>query len=171
MWTLLAWKHETIKNVRWGSLILEGETAVSRNLHLLVDAEYSYVNPGSSLIALAMMAVFNQNRPVVANTYQCYFKVTSLLLWLTLSWYLFLYFPLSVHSTCNLMHRIAVYKRCQISLTSWTVFKVYWCRQPHEKPVSEVLCECVCMYVYRDSNICQVLLTELKMGLHSQAKR
>ena len=59
-------------------MILEGETAVSRNLHLLVDAEHSYVNPGSSVIALAMMAVFNQNRPVVANTYQCYFKVTSL---------------------------------------------------------------------------------------------
>jgi hypothetical protein len=43
-----------------------------------VDAEYSYVNPGCSLVALAMMAVFNQNRPVVANTYQCYFKVSAL---------------------------------------------------------------------------------------------
>jgi hypothetical protein len=56
-------------------LILEGETAATRNLYLLVDAEYSYINPGSSLVALAMMAVFNQNGPVVANTYQCYFKV------------------------------------------------------------------------------------------------
>jgi proline dehydrogenase len=64
-------------------LILEGETVATRNQHLLVDAEHSYINPGSSLVALAMMAVFNQNRPVVANTYQCYFKVTSFLLWVT----------------------------------------------------------------------------------------
>lgn len=148
MWTFLTWKHETIKNVWWGTLILEGETAVSRNLHLLVDAEYSYVNPGSSLIALAMMAVFNQNRPVVANTYQCYFKVTSLLLWLTLSWYLYLYFPLSIHSSNNLMHRIPVYERCQISLTSWIVCKFYRCGQPHEKPVCVLSTVWVCAHVH-----------------------
>jgi proline dehydrogenase len=59
-------------------LIFQGEVAATKNLHLLVDAEYSYVKPGCSLIALAMMAVFNQNRPVVANTYQCYFKVTTI---------------------------------------------------------------------------------------------
>jgi hypothetical protein len=46
-----------------------------------VDAEYSYVNPGCSLVALAMMAVFNQDRPVVANTYQSYFKVSTLFLY------------------------------------------------------------------------------------------
>jgi proline dehydrogenase len=69
--------------------------AATKNLCLLVDAEYSYVNPGCSLVALAMMAVFNQNRPVVANTYQCYFKVsilfsiTEFLFILSLIWYLY----------------------------------------------------------------------------------
>lgn len=57
-----------------GRLKRLGEVATEKQLRLLVDAEYSYVNPGCSLITLAMMAAFNQNRPVVANTYQCYFK-------------------------------------------------------------------------------------------------
>ncbi|KAJ9576208.1 hypothetical protein L9F63_006941 [Diploptera punctata] len=55
-------------------LRLLGEVATSKNLRLLVDAEYSYMNPGCSLLTLAMMTVFNQQRPVVSNTYQCYFK-------------------------------------------------------------------------------------------------
>lgn len=62
-------------------MVLEGEVAATKNLCLLVDAEYSYVNPGCSLVALAMMAVFNQDRPVVANTYQSYFKVSTLFLY------------------------------------------------------------------------------------------
>jgi hypothetical protein len=170
MWKF-TWKHKTFKIVWWSTLILEGETAVSRNLHLLVDAEQSYINPGSSLVALAMMAVFNQDRPVVANTYQCYFKVTSLLLWLTFSQYLYLYFPLLIHWTSNLKHIISVYKRCQISLVFWTVFKRFTGVDNHMK--RQTLFEVVCVYVciYRDSNICQVLLTKLKRSLHSQAKR
>lgn len=59
-------------------MILQGEVVATKNLRLLVDAEYSYINPGCSLIALAMMAAFNQKSPVVANTYQCYFKVSAI---------------------------------------------------------------------------------------------
>ncbi|XP_067015300.2 hydroxyproline dehydrogenase [Anabrus simplex] len=51
-----------------------GREASTQGLRLLVDAEYSYVNPGCSLITMAMMAAFNQQRPVVSNTFQCYFK-------------------------------------------------------------------------------------------------
>nr|CAD7408891.1 unnamed protein product [Timema poppensis] len=53
-----------------------GKVAVSKDVHLLVDAEYSYVNSGCSIITLAMMAHFNQHSPLVANTFQCYFKDT-----------------------------------------------------------------------------------------------
>nr|CAD7575603.1 unnamed protein product [Timema californicum] len=51
-----------------------GKVAISKDVHLLVDAEYSYVNSGCSIITLAMMAHFNQHSPLVANTFQCYFK-------------------------------------------------------------------------------------------------
>ena len=41
-----------------------------RGLHLLVDAEYTYMNRGISAFALALMVAFNTNKPVVWNTYQ-----------------------------------------------------------------------------------------------------
>ncbi|PSN43473.1 Hydroxyproline dehydrogenase [Blattella germanica] len=43
-----------------------GDIATKKQLRLLVDAEYSYVNPGCSLLTLAMMTVFNQQKPVRA---------------------------------------------------------------------------------------------------------
>ena len=46
-------------------------------LTLLVDAEYTYMNPGISAVALAMMMAHNGERPAVGNTYQCYLKVRS----------------------------------------------------------------------------------------------
>ncbi|XP_063219504.1 hydroxyproline dehydrogenase-like [Bacillus rossius redtenbacheri] len=51
-----------------------GTSASSKGLHLLVDAEWSYVNPACSLLTLAMMANFNRHSPAVGNTYQCYFN-------------------------------------------------------------------------------------------------
>lgn len=54
-----------------------GKTASSKSVRLMVDAEYSYVNGGCSLMTLAMMTVFNQVSPVIANTYQCYLKGAS----------------------------------------------------------------------------------------------
>ena len=49
--------------------------ANSNKIRLLVDGEFTYMNPGISAVALAMMVAFNQNKAVVCNTYQCYLKV------------------------------------------------------------------------------------------------
>ena len=53
------------------------EVASKNGLKLLVDAEYTYMNPGISAVALAMMFGYNKERVVVANTYQCYLRVSS----------------------------------------------------------------------------------------------
>ncbi len=53
--------------------------ARSGGLRVLVDAEYTYLNPGVSAVALAMMRRFNRDgEATVANTYQCYLKVVLL---------------------------------------------------------------------------------------------
>ena len=52
-----------------------GLRAKETGIRLLVDAEYTYMNPGISAAALAMMMDINQDDAVVANTYQCYLKV------------------------------------------------------------------------------------------------
>ena len=44
---------------------------------LLVDAEYVSLNPGISLLAIALMLTTNQHQPVVWNTYQCYLKAVG----------------------------------------------------------------------------------------------
>jgi len=51
-----------------------GKAGVDKDLRLLVDAEYTYMNQGISVMALGMMLAFNQDKPVVWNTYQCYLK-------------------------------------------------------------------------------------------------
>ena len=51
----------------------------SNKIRLLVDGEYTYMNPGISAVALSMMAAFNRKNAVVCNTYQCYLKVQVLL--------------------------------------------------------------------------------------------
>jgi len=46
------------------------------NVRLLVDAEYTYMNPALRLISLAMMLHFNKGRqPIISYTYQNYLKV------------------------------------------------------------------------------------------------
>ncbi len=48
-------------------------------MRVLVDAEYTYLNPGISAVALALMRLYNakdNSRPLVANTYQCYLRVS-----------------------------------------------------------------------------------------------
>ena len=53
-----------------------GDVALSTgNIRLLVDGEYTYMNPGISAVTLAMMMAFNQKKAVVCHTYQCYLKV------------------------------------------------------------------------------------------------
>eukprot|EP00090_Calanus_glacialis_P005915 TRINITY_DN14627_c0_g1_i1.p1 TRINITY_DN14627_c0_g1~~TRINITY_DN14627_c0_g1_i1.p1 ORF type:complete len:474 (-),score=127.41 TRINITY_DN14627_c0_g1_i1:305-1726(-) len=51
-----------------------GKAGVDKDLRLLVDAEYTYMNQGISVMALGMMLAFNKMKPVVWNTYQCYLK-------------------------------------------------------------------------------------------------
>lgn len=51
-----------------------GRDGERKGLRLLVDAEYTYMNPGISAVALGMMLAFNAERAVVWNTYQCYLK-------------------------------------------------------------------------------------------------
>ncbi|XP_066521723.1 hydroxyproline dehydrogenase isoform X2 [Hoplias malabaricus] len=50
-----------------------GEASVNK-VRVLVDAEYTYMNPALSLITMAMMKKFNQNGAWIWNTYQCYLK-------------------------------------------------------------------------------------------------
>ena len=54
--------------------------AQDKGLKILVDAEYTYMNPGISAVALAMMVNFNKSSVVVGNTYQCYLKVSLIFL-------------------------------------------------------------------------------------------
>ncbi|KAM9715971.1 hydroxyproline dehydrogenase isoform 1-T2 [Menidia menidia] len=49
-------------------------------VRVLVDAEYTYMNPALSLITMAMMKKFNKDGVWVWNTYQCYLKESRSLL-------------------------------------------------------------------------------------------
>merc|ERR1711962_120497 len=48
----------------------------TNKIRLLVDGEFTYMNPGISAVALSMMVAFNQKKAVVCNTYQCYLRDT-----------------------------------------------------------------------------------------------
>jgi len=53
-----------------------GREGMKQELRLLVDGEYTYMNPGISALALGMMMAFNKEQPVIWNTYQCYLSAT-----------------------------------------------------------------------------------------------
>ena len=61
---------ERIKNL--------SDFSIENGLRLLVDAEYTYMNDGISLMALGMMCHYNKSKAYVGNTYQCYLKVSSI---------------------------------------------------------------------------------------------
>ncbi|MCJ8738263.1 hypothetical protein PDJAM_G00033590 [Pangasius djambal] len=50
-----------------------GEASVNK-VRVLVDAEYTYMNPALSLVTMAMMKKFNRDSAWIWNTYQCYLK-------------------------------------------------------------------------------------------------
>ncbi|XP_057213816.1 hydroxyproline dehydrogenase [Triplophysa rosa] len=56
-----------------------GEASANK-VRVLVDAEYTYINPALSLITMAMMKKFNQQSAWIWNTYQCYLKESRNLL-------------------------------------------------------------------------------------------
>uniref|UniRef100_A0A8C7XWD4 Proline dehydrogenase n=1 Tax=Oryzias sinensis TaxID=183150 RepID=A0A8C7XWD4_9TELE len=47
------------------------------NVRVLVDAEYTYMNPALSLVTMAMMKKYNRDNAWIWNTYQCYLKLCS----------------------------------------------------------------------------------------------
>uniref|UniRef100_UPI00398EDED1 hydroxyproline dehydrogenase n=1 Tax=Pristiophorus japonicus TaxID=55135 RepID=UPI00398EDED1 len=51
-----------------------GQYAKDNGVRVLVDAEYTYLNPAITLVTVAMMMRFNQTEPSIWNTYQCYLK-------------------------------------------------------------------------------------------------
>nr|XP_020478970.1 probable proline dehydrogenase 2 [Monopterus albus] len=56
-----------------------GEASVNK-VRVLVDAEYTYMNPALSLVTTAMMKKFNKDGAWIWNTYQCYLKESRSLL-------------------------------------------------------------------------------------------
>lgn len=52
------------------------EVAMKRKLMIMIDAEYTYLNPCLNLLTLAMMLHSNRSEPLVAYTYQNYLKET-----------------------------------------------------------------------------------------------
>ncbi|KAG7507195.1 hydroxyproline dehydrogenase [Solea senegalensis] len=55
------------------------EASVNK-VRVLVDAEYTYMNPALSLVTMAMMKKYNKESAWIWNTYQCYLKESSSLL-------------------------------------------------------------------------------------------
>ncbi|XP_056285369.1 hydroxyproline dehydrogenase isoform X1 [Pseudoliparis swirei] len=55
------------------------EASVNK-VRVLVDAEYTYMNPTLSLVTMAMMKKFNKDDAWIWNTYQCYLKESGSLL-------------------------------------------------------------------------------------------
>ncbi|KAL3851870.1 hypothetical protein ACJMK2_015570 [Sinanodonta woodiana] len=50
--------------------------AAQHGVLVLVDAEYTYVNPALNLLTLAMVMQYNRDRPIISYTYQNYLKST-----------------------------------------------------------------------------------------------
>lgn len=52
------------------------EYSLKKNIKIIIDAEQSYFQPFIDRIVCDFQSIFNQDKPIVWNTYQCYLRTT-----------------------------------------------------------------------------------------------